>query len=242
VSEFTKSSRYQQCQALFDRAYPGFRNAGDRYQDLVASLVTHQTSLLELGCGRASLAEDPIRRAGRSAGIDLSLSDLRCNQTVACPAMADGAHLPFPAASFDLLISQWVIEHLEEPIRVFREMARVLRPGGRMVHFTTNALNYVPLISRLIPETVQEGLLGRLLKRPAHESFPTYFRANTHRRIAQLASQSGLVLDDYAYVGNPFYLAFSPLLFRGGLLFEKLTDRPPLRRFKLYLLVTLHKA
>jgi len=68
-----------------------------------------------------------------------------------------------------------------------------------------------------------------------------FYRANTHRRLSALARDAGLCLDEYAYVGNPFYLAFSPLLFRVALLFEKLTDPAPLQRFKLYLLVWLSK-
>jgi SAM-dependent methyltransferase len=44
--------------------------------------------------------------------------------------LADGAQLPFPAATFDSVLCTQVLEHVPEPITVLREIARVLRPGG----------------------------------------------------------------------------------------------------------------
>jgi SAM-dependent methyltransferase len=42
----------------------------------------------------------------------------------------DARRLPFPSASFDLVLSGGLLEHFREPEPVVREMARVLRPGG----------------------------------------------------------------------------------------------------------------
>ena len=242
MSDFVYSPRYRRCQARFDRWYPGFRDAGGRYRDLVAAAVTPETRLLDLGCGRASLAGDALQAARQSVGVDLDRDDLRHNATIGHALLANGETLPFASASFDVLISQWVLEHLARPERVFGEIARVLRPGGQAILFTTNANNYIPLASRLTPDALQSGLLRRWLKRPAHESHATHFRANTRRRLQQLAHAADLELTACEYVGNPFYLAFSPLLFWGALLFEKATDPPPLRRFKLYLLAVVRKG
>lgn len=44
--------------------------------------------------------------------------------------VADAAALPFDDASFDLVLSQAVLEHVETPEVVVAEMVRVLRPGG----------------------------------------------------------------------------------------------------------------
>ncbi len=233
--------RYQQCQHLFERWYPDFRNAGQRYQDLIAASVDPHTTLLDIGCGRDSLASDQIRTAGYSVGIDLSLSDLKENTSVQHSAMADAGNLPFPDAHFDLLISQWTVEHLADPQGVFCELARVLRPHGRIILFTTNAHNYIPLISRLVPDGLQRVLIETLLRRPTHESHPTVYRANTHTALVRLAAGAGLCLEECIYVGNPFYLGFSPLLFRLALLYERVTDLPPLQGLKLYVLVVLSK-
>lgn len=239
VDDFTSTSQYRRCQEIFARWYPGFRNAGEQFRDIVADLVTPDTLLLDLGCGRTSLAAEPMQRASRSVGVDISLQDLQHNHALSDLILADGELLPFADSSFDLVVSQWAVEHFERPGLVFAQIARILRPGGNCVLFTTNAHNYIPLMSRLLSGKSQSGLIAGLLQRPAHESFPTYYRANTAAQIGSLCQRFGLRPTTTVYVGNPFYLAFSPLLFYCGLVFEKLTDDPHLKHLKLYLLTVL---
>lgn len=238
---YTESSKYRRCQAIFDRAYPNFKDAGTRYHEQVEQFVSPTTRLLDVGCGRMSLAGKAVENAKLSVGIDLVASDLLHNQTVQHSVLANAGRLPFPHAYFDVLISQWVVEHFDDPVASFQEMGRVLRPGGRLLFLTTNANNYIPLFSRLVPDRVQKTLIHKLLRRPAHESFPTFFKANTRKAIEQVAAQSGFVVEQIDFVANPFYLAFNVVLFRGALLFEKITDRQALQSLKLYLLATLRK-
>ncbi|MDR0358857.1 MAG: methyltransferase domain-containing protein [bacterium] len=49
-----------------------------------------------------------------------------------------GEALPFPDARFDLVLSNEVIEHVQDDRAAVREMVRVLRPGGRAVIFCPN--------------------------------------------------------------------------------------------------------
>lgn len=55
--------------------------------------------------------------------------------------VADAAVLPFAAASFDAVIAMHVLHHVPEPARAVDEMARVLRPGGRVVATTNDPDN-----------------------------------------------------------------------------------------------------
>jgi len=242
MNDYVKSECYRRCQKLFESLYPHFRDAGQQYWEIIANLVNPQTTVLEIGCGRTSLASEEISKAKYSAGTDVSLLDLRHNITVTYRVAANGAQLPFPSCHFDLIISQWVIEHLEMPKPVFVEMSRVLRSRGRIILLTTNANNYIPLLSRIIPSKWHGRLIEHFLHRPSHESFPTFYRANTYKRLELLGHQSGLKLEECIYIGSPFYLAFSPLLFKIALLFEKLTDASAMRGLKLYLIAKLRKG
>ncbi|MBO0730410.1 MAG: class I SAM-dependent methyltransferase [Acidimicrobiaceae bacterium] len=47
------------------------------------------------------------------------------------PSAIDGAHLPYEEATFDVVYSDWTMEHVERPEPPFREIHRVLKPGGR---------------------------------------------------------------------------------------------------------------
>jgi len=56
-----------------------------------------------------------------------------CAPTVA----AVGESLPFPEQSFDVVICDNVVDHAESPLRIVRELARILVPGG-LLYFTVN--------------------------------------------------------------------------------------------------------
>jgi SAM-dependent methyltransferase len=64
-------------------------------------------------------------RAGQSQGVG----------RVVCGA---GEQLPYPDRCFDVVLSNEVIEHVQDDRQALAEMARVLRPGGRLVLFCPN--------------------------------------------------------------------------------------------------------
>jgi len=226
---------------MFERQYPNFRNAGQRYDDLVREVVTPNAMVLDLGCGRMSLAANQLRKASCSVGVDLGLHDLQLNKDVDFTVLADGETLPFATGAFDVVVSQWAVEHLERPAPVFAEISRVLKPGGDCILFTTSAYNYVSVASRLMGDRLQQTWIRHILKRPDHESYATRYRANTPKALSRLGRQAGLVDSKIISVGNPFYLAFSTLLFRFALLFEIITDVKCLNPLKLYLLFVAYK-
>lgn len=51
---------------------------------------------------------------------------------------AAGEQLPYPANTFDVILSNEVIEHVQDDAAALREMARALKPGGRLVLFCPN--------------------------------------------------------------------------------------------------------
>lgn len=82
----------------------------------------------------------------------------------------DGSHIPFPDASFDLVFSSNVIEHIPNQGQITAEIRRVLRPGGKAVHVVptrawrilTSVLHYPRLIKSLLfrVHTRPEAILG----------------------------------------------------------------------------------
>ena len=124
----------------------------------------------------------------------------------------------------DGVVCSWVLEHVADPPRVFAEIARVLRPGGFFVCLTPNARAAVTLVNRAL-HPAQRLLVRRLYGRAEADTFPVTYRANTARRINQLAQQAGLALDEWRAVRDPTYWAFSPLLYRLSVLVSRVT--PP---------------
>ena len=88
--------------------------------------------VLEIGCGRGFLTREIQRFSKNTIGIDLNPKAV--SQGVAPNLrIMDGANLEFPADYFDKIYSCHTIEHVPDLKRLFREIERVLRPGGRVL-------------------------------------------------------------------------------------------------------------
>lgn len=98
--------------------------------DAVAPVPGEQ--VLEVGCGRGHLTQ-----ALRMEGLDVTGVDL--NPHVVEEGVTDGlypmpAHaLCLPGEAYDIVISFHMVEHVQNVDAVLVEMARVLRPGGRLL-------------------------------------------------------------------------------------------------------------
>lgn len=67
----------------------------------------------------------------RYVGVDLAVGDTTWDYT-GIDAQADLKQLPFPDGSFDAAVCIQTLEHVNEPKQVIGEIARTLRPGGRL--------------------------------------------------------------------------------------------------------------
>src|SRR5258706_11161355 len=127
----------------FSRAAPDY----DAHAELQQQIREHCIALgeacweegahiLDAGSGTGALQEDIAARGinWRVTGIDLALG--MCakarekNETV---VNGDAAAMPFADNCFDGVFSSLMLQWVDSPLIVFREMARVTRPGGRCI-------------------------------------------------------------------------------------------------------------
>ena len=101
-----------------------------RFEDLFAG-----KEVLEIGSGSGAQLLVLQQRCARAVGIEVAL---RAN-ALADMSLYDGAHIPFPDGSFDLVFSSHVIEHIRHEAAIHAEMRRVLRPEGFCVHVVPSA-------------------------------------------------------------------------------------------------------
>jgi arsenite methyltransferase len=99
--------------------------------------------VLDLGCGAGTdslVAAQMIGPEGHVTGIDMTPEMLAKARAAAAEMGAtnvefvecEAEHLPFPDESFDVVVSNGVIDLIPDKDAVFAELHRVLRPGGRM--------------------------------------------------------------------------------------------------------------
>ena len=92
---------------------------------------------LDVGCGTGALAYVLAEHVGEVVGVDereAYLEAARRNAPPRCTfAVADATALPFPYGDFDLVGCARVLHHVRRPELVVSELARVTRPGGRIL-------------------------------------------------------------------------------------------------------------
>jgi ubiquinone/menaquinone biosynthesis C-methylase UbiE len=102
-------------------------------------------SILDAGCGNGRYSWFLVREAdpdARLTAFDLSQQMLkrsrdRLKSDRVSHAAADLTRLPYADQSFDAVVCGWVLEHLPDPRLGLRELARVLRPGGKLLLLCT---------------------------------------------------------------------------------------------------------
>ena len=155
----------------------------------VAQKVTG--AVLDVGCGKKPY-EKMFSQATHYYGVELPSyrGDYRHIDWY-----ADGYHLPFRKDTFDTIILQQVLEHVEEPSVLLNELARVIKPGGRIIIST--------------PQTW--GI---------HEAPRDYYRY-THFGLRYLCQKAGLAVEEEIKTNGsivtliqraiPFWLSLFPI-------------------------------
>ena len=209
---------------------------------LVRSLLAPESTLLDAGCGRgAPVLAQFEGHAARLIGID----QIEFSQNVhGCELFRrDLSDTGLAADSIDVIYSRSVFEHLEDPARVLMEFHRVMKQGGKCVVLTASLWDYVTLVSMLIPNRFHAPIVSRTEGRAPEDVFPAHYRCNTRGAVARCARRSGLILDNFSYLGQyPAYFSFSPALFSIASLYEKALRRfPTLHPLLGWILFTLRK-
>jgi demethylmenaquinone methyltransferase/2-methoxy-6-polyprenyl-1,4-benzoquinol methylase len=106
----------------------------------IASLGLPVDSLvLDLACGTGDLSRLAARQGYKVIGADLSAGMLAANRTTHPLVEADCSRLPFPDGAFDGLVCGYALRNFTDLAVAFAEMARVLRPGGRLAVLEVDA-------------------------------------------------------------------------------------------------------
>ena len=127
----------------------------------VGRSLSDATSILDFGCGKGRLAKHMIRLApqARFHGVDVLPGSLaHCRRIIPSGSFSLNGTTPpleFPDESFDLIYSYSVFTHLSEANHKawLRELARLLKPGGVMLH-TTHSEETIWRIARYSPANI----------------------------------------------------------------------------------------
>ena len=89
--------------------------------------------ILEIGAGTGQQARTMAQRGLTVEAIEIAPSPY--TEARVFPIVDyDGRHIPYPDASFDVVFSSNVLEHVTDPAQLSNEIQRVLKPGGFCIH------------------------------------------------------------------------------------------------------------
>lgn len=229
---------------LDQRFYPGLStNWPDRlFRSVILRRLTPTTRLLDLGAGAGIIPEMNFKEVAACAcGVD---PDPRVAQN---PYLHEarigvGGRIPYPDGAFDVVIANNVLEHLTDPIAVFHEIARVLKPGGLFIAKTPNRNHYMPAVAQMTPVRFHR-FYGRLMGREDGDTFPTVYRANSRAQIMALAGACGLQLETFELIEKrPEYLRLSPLTYIIGIAYERMVNlTTTFARWRILIVLELRK-
>jgi SAM-dependent methyltransferase len=178
----------------------------DYYEATVSRLVTSGCAWLDVGSGRhvfpnnRRLAEMLVGRCGVLVGVD---PDETINENDLVHERIRKSIEEFQSErTFDLVTLRMAAEHVTDPERAVAALARLTRPGGRVVVYTVNRWSPVPMITRLTPFRWHH-LPKRLLWHSEHkDTFPVAYRMNTRRTLRKVFGRHGFRETEFGYLDD----------------------------------------
>jgi SAM-dependent methyltransferase len=151
--------------------------------------------VLDFGAGRGAWTETETSRTVRAirdlrigagdvvaADVDPIVARNACSHSQV--RLKSGEPLPFGDGAFDIVVADYVFEHIADPERAAAELLRVVRPGGWICARTVNKYGYVALAARLVPNALHTRFLRRIQpERVGIDVFPTVYALNSRAAI-----------------------------------------------------------
>jgi len=227
---------------LYKKINKNWNDSVSIFRDLLKKHIAKNATVLDAGCGFSNMLVDEYNKVKRVIGVDVSEEFLEKNEVLDEKIVANLESIPqIEDNSIDLIISSWVLEHIENPDKVFSEFNRVLKKGGKVIFITPNVWNYVVILNRLIPEKVRFRIVGRLNENLVTDPMPAFYRANSVKAIKNLTKAHGLKIKKLVLNGDPTYVAINKVFFWVGVFIEAFLSLPFFSRTRVHLIGVLKK-
>jgi len=138
----TGEDKTRSVQAMFDVIAPRYdmvnrlmtfrMDVGWRRRTVSALGLPPGSTVMDLACGTGDLAQELAGRGLVPVGVDLSFGMLAAAPVPFARVQGDGSGLPFPDASIDGVTCGFALRNFTELDTTFSELARIVRPGGRI--------------------------------------------------------------------------------------------------------------
>ncbi len=211
----------------FYRSKSGWQDGTSEFFAFIQSHVPADAEVLELGCGPENPTSQFLSQNFAALdGLDID-EDCRNNNSLRKAYVYTGGAWPIADQSYDAVIANYVLEHVEKPTELLAELWRTLRPGGVMLFRVPNRLHYVSLVSRLSPQWFHNLIANRLrnLNEESHDPYPTFYRMNSTDSLRKLFNTAGFEeIKMCSIEKEPCYGMSSRVLFLTFMFYERIVN------------------
>jgi len=187
---------------------------------------TYELRVLDAGCGNGNYVIDEYRKEiSWATGIDKDKISTRNNICLDEIIHGDLASLPFADDSFDVVLSFWVLEHIENPQAVFKEINRVLKKDGFFIFATPNKHSALLVLKRLLRKGLVNFINEKLYGRAEVDIFPAYYKANSVSDLTELLDKAGFAQSKVELNYDPGYTSFGKFTFFISNILDKIFER-----------------
>lgn len=187
-------------ESIIRRTDSSFQHRWVVYKSRVQSLLRPDCIWVDIGSGPNEMVSLFGSSAGIAVGVDAYIPEELDSRSF---LQADARSLPFAENSVDRVTLRFVVEHFENPTESLKEIARVLKPGGKALILTTNARSPFVFLPRLLPYRIKNKIISRLFKVSSEDVFPTYHRLNTRSAFEKLTPL--FAIEEFAYLSDLNY-------------------------------------
>jgi ubiquinone biosynthesis O-methyltransferase len=140
--EHTKDSFYESFAGEFDEQvnmYDTLKRVRIVFDELLPGSLSGKT-VLDCGCGTGWFSQRAEQRGARVVSLDVGVNLLKqaAKKSASAKVAGTAIQLCFHDGAFDIVVTSEMLEHTPDPKTAFRELARVLKPGGILVLTTPN--------------------------------------------------------------------------------------------------------
>lgn len=159
--------------------------AGDRVLDVGAGFGRHVYECARRGAKVVALdyADDEVVQTRGTLEAMVDQGEITDDELIGV-LRGDTTSLPFPDATFDVVITSEVLEHIQDDVSAIAEMVRVLAPGGR----------FAATVPAWLPETINWKLSDEY---HAPKSVGGHVRIYSRTELRAKLRSAGLTVDGY---------------------------------------------
>jgi SAM-dependent methyltransferase len=223
------------------------RDAGPRgFRRRVADALDEGSVVLDLGAGAHPTVTPDARPDGCVyVGLDVSAAELRrapaasYDETVVSDAAAAQPKL---AGRFDLVISQFALEHVDDLERALANARTYLRPEGRLLAILSGRYSPTSVLNRALPSALGAALVERLTGRDRAGIHPAHYDRCSYRQLSRLMVDGWARSEIVACYWGEKYFRFSRPVHALYGVYEELVFRADLRQLASHYLIDATRA